>query len=225
MNLRLPRTAVLLDPHPIWLGAVEGIVATLGVEVVAKATEPDAALGVIAEKRPDLFITEIEIDGNGRDGPAIVRAALDRAPGVKVVVLSAVHALESIHEALGSGAAAYVVKTAYGDDLKAAIRQAFERSVYLARGGIMELIGPRPSRESEKLTGREQEILRLVAEGRSNADLARQLWLSEQTIKVHLSNIYRKLGVANRTEASRWAQLNGLLAEPETSPTAYAVAK
>jgi DNA-binding CsgD family transcriptional regulator len=61
------------------------------------------------------------------------------------------------------------------------------------------------------LTRREREILQLVAEGHSNAQLARMLWVTEQTVKFHLSNIYRKLDVANRTEASRWAQLNGLL--------------
>jgi DNA-binding CsgD family transcriptional regulator len=61
------------------------------------------------------------------------------------------------------------------------------------------------------LTRRELEILRLMSEGLSNAELARMLWVTEQTVKFHLSNIYRKLGVANRTEASRWAQLNGLL--------------
>ena len=63
----------------------------------------------------------------------------------------------------------------------------------------------------ETLTKREREILQLVAEGHSNSQLARMLWVTEQTVKFHLSNIYRKLDVANRTEASRWAQLHGLL--------------
>jgi DNA-binding CsgD family transcriptional regulator len=69
------------------------------------------------------------------------------------------------------------------------------------------------------LTRRELEILRLVAEGHSNAELARTLWVTEQTIKFHLSNIYRKLEVANRTEASRWAQLHGVLEQPDAEPT------
>jgi DNA-binding CsgD family transcriptional regulator len=72
--------------------------------------------------------------------------------------------------------------------------------------------------EHPDLTRRELEILRLVAEGLSNAELAKMLWVTEQTVKFHLSNIYRKLNVSNRTEASRWAQLNGLLpAEPMRS--------
>jgi DNA-binding CsgD family transcriptional regulator len=72
---------------------------------------------------------------------------------------------------------------------------------------------------SPGLTRRELEILRLVAEGHSNAQLARMLWVTEQTVKFHLSNIYRKLDVANRTEASRWAQVHGLLdVKPELAP-------
>ena len=70
------------------------------------------------------------------------------------------------------------------------------------------------------LTKRELEILQLVAEGHSNSQLARMLWVTEQTVKFHLSNIYRKLDVGNRTEASRWAQLNGLLANPREEEAA-----
>ena len=125
---------------------------------------------------------------------------------------------EAIRAALGVGAVAYVVKTAQPEDLASAIRQAFEHSVYLPGGFALEMISappPRPadarSANGEELTPRECEILRLVARGRSNAQVAKKLWVTEQTVKVHLSNVYRKLGVSNRTEASRWAQLNGLL--------------
>jgi DNA-binding CsgD family transcriptional regulator len=68
-----------------------------------------------------------------------------------------------------------------------------------------------PKQPAADLTRRELEILKLVAEGHSNSQLARMLWVTEQTVKFHLSNIYRKLDVANRTEASRWAQVHGLL--------------
>jgi DNA-binding CsgD family transcriptional regulator len=68
-----------------------------------------------------------------------------------------------------------------------------------------------PAADTRGLTRRELEILRLVAEGHSNAELAKMLWVTEQTVKFHLSNIYRKLDVSNRTEASRWAQIQGLL--------------
>ena len=71
-----------------------------------------------------------------------------------------------------------------------------------------------------RLTPREREILQLVAEGHSNAKLAKMLWVTEQTVKFHLSNVYRKLNVSNRTEAARWAQLNGLLPPPNGQASA-----
>jgi DNA-binding CsgD family transcriptional regulator len=86
---------------------------------------------------------------------------------------------------------------------------------------------PQPSSSADDSPGlprRELEILRLVAEGHSNAQLARMLWVTEQTIKFHLSNIYRKLDVANRTEASRWAQVHGLLEARQAATLAPALA-
>ena len=102
------------------------------------------------------------------------------------------------------------------EDLAYAMRQAFEHSVFVAASPSGAApCGPHRSRgDARAVTRREAEILRLVAEGHSNADVARMLWIAEQTVKFHLSNIYRKLNVSNRTEASRWAQLHGLLGEP-----------
>ena len=80
------------------------------------------------------------------------------------------------------------------------------------RGNAYGSAGRSEAEKEARLTRRESEILRLVAEGKPNQGIARDLWITEQTVKYHVSNIYRKLGVANRTEASRWAQLHGLLA-------------
>jgi DNA-binding NarL/FixJ family response regulator len=132
-----------------------------------------------------------------------------------------------IDSALAAGAAAYVVKTAHPEDLASAIRQAFSHSVYLAgRPAVAPIPVPEPAPvdDSPGLTRRELEILRLVAEGHSNAQLARMLWVTEQTVKFHLSNIYRKLDVANRTEASRWAQVHGLLDARQTTTLSPALA-
>ena len=90
-------------------------------------------------------------------------------------------------------------------------------SIYLAGTRLTPAPPVAQLDDSPGLTRRELEILQLVAEGHSNAELARMLWVTEQTVKFHLSNIYRKLDVANRTEASRWAQLRGLLATPAAS--------
>jgi DNA-binding NarL/FixJ family response regulator len=206
------RRAVLLDSHPLWLDAVEQVATRLDVSVVGKATDPDHALSLIVEQRPDVLVTGLLMPAGAIDGITLIRRACEALPQVKVVVLSAYEDREHVDAAFAAGAVAYVVKTAHPDDLASAIRQAFQHSVYLAPSQVTApaLAAPVPA-DDFGLTRRELEILQLVAEGHSNAALARMLWVTEQTVKFHLSNIYRKLDVANRTEASRWAQTRGLL--------------
>jgi DNA-binding NarL/FixJ family response regulator len=207
------RTAILLDPHPLWLDAVERVLESVGVEVSGKATRLDLALELISEHNPDLLVGELIDSQSGLKAPETIRSVRERAPGVQVIALSSVSDPEQIDHALSVGAVAYVIKTAQSEDLASAVRYAFERSVFFpSRQSAVKGETPRPpSEEAGSLTRREVEILRLVAEGHTNAQLARLLWVTEQTVKFHLSNIYRKLDVANRTEASRWAQLHGLL--------------
>ena len=116
-----------------------------------------------------------------------------------------------IDAAFDRGASAYVLKTSEPDVIATAIRQAFEPSLYLARPKergrpptTVELIAP-------KLTRRELEILKLVSEGRSNRQVAELLWVTDQTVKFHLANVYRKLGVRSRFDAARWALEHGVL--------------
>jgi DNA-binding NarL/FixJ family response regulator len=205
------RTAVLVDQHPLWLDTVAQVVGRMGVEVVAKATSSASALALVEELRPDLLITGIKMDESEMDGISLVRHARERVGSLRPIVLSMYDDAQHIDAAFGAGAVAYVLKTAHPDDLTSAIRQAFEHSIYL-NGGVRPTPATTTSAlDAPGLTRRELEILQLVAEGHSNAELARMLWVTEQTVKFHLSNIYRKLNVANRTEASRWAQLRGLL--------------
>jgi DNA-binding NarL/FixJ family response regulator len=208
------RTAVIVDPQPLWLEAVQHVLARIGVEVVGKATSPAEGLALVERTKPDILVTEVDSDSSDARGTTYLRGAVSAAQSLRVVVLSRHTSPEYIDAALEAGAVAYVIKTAHPDDLASAIRQAFDHSIFLARSRRGPIAAPAPPPEATHdhgLTTREVEILRLVAEGHSNAELARLLWVTEQTIKFHLSNIYRKLHVANRTEASRWAQLNGLL--------------
>jgi DNA-binding NarL/FixJ family response regulator len=198
---------------------VEGV----GVEVVGKTTDRDDAVALIEQHRPDLFIAGIDVMSS--DELECVRRATAVHPGVRAVVLSDRTDREAVNAAFTAGARVYCVKTAEQGDVAAAIRQALEQSIYLAASGGPELASrpaSTPAAGAHDLTRREIEILRLVAEGHSNSQLAALLWVSEQTVKFHLSNIYRKLDVANRTEASRWAQINGLLSAERTldAPTA-----
>ena len=210
----------------MWLDAVQDILTRVNVAVVGKATAPELALALIDEHKPDLFIIEIDTQGDEVDGITCMRIASESQPSLRMLVLSGLDDPVRIEAAFAAGAAAYVIKTAHSEDVGAAVRQAFEPSVYLAsgpRGTRAPLVEERNSGSrngssesgSKGLTRRELEILQLVSEGYSNAELARILWVAEQTVKFHLSNIYRKLAVANRTEASRWAQLHNIL--PRTS--------
>ncbi len=210
----LKRFAVLLDRQPLWLEAVERVLGRTDVAVVGKATSPVLALELVEKHQPDVVISGIEMDAGEMNGIDFLRKARERVPHVRGIVLSAHTEPVWIDRALEAGAAAYVIKSAHPDDLASAIRQAFEHSVYFAGARPLAASTTTPlSDELAELTHREREVLRLVAEGHSNAKLAKMLWVTEQTVKFHLSNVYRKLNVANRTEAAWWAQRNGLLGD------------
>jgi DNA-binding NarL/FixJ family response regulator len=224
--------AVLLDPHPIWLDAVQLVLDRVGVEVVGKTTSGAEAVKQVEQHRPDLLTVETDSLPGEPDGLDVVRQGCTAVPDLRPIVLSVHQDAAHIDAALAAGAVAYVVKTALPEDVASAVRQAFEHSVFIPSGEPSPA-APTNSARNERpagLTRRELEILKLVAEGHSNAAVARMLWVTEQTVKFHLSNIYRKLDVSNRTEAGRWAQVNGLLvadvasyAPPETPGRAPAV--
>jgi DNA-binding NarL/FixJ family response regulator len=215
MTLSLERrTAILVDQHPLWMDTVEQVVRRAGVEVLAKITSAAVAHERLEELRPDLLVTGIKMSDGEIDGLTLLRLATERDPAMKAIVLSMYDDAGHIDAAFEAGAHAYVLKTAHPDDLTSAVRQAFQHSIFFAGSRRTPAAAPAPLDEAPGLTRRELEILQLVAEGHSNAQLARMLWVTEQTVKFHLSNIYRKLDVANRTEASRWAQLHGLLSTP-----------
>jgi DNA-binding NarL/FixJ family response regulator len=199
---------VILDPHPIWRDAVEAVLSRVGALVVVKTSSGREALAAVEDRAPGLLTLELETPPGEPNGYDVLRRAKEIRPELRAIVLSARHDTATIDAALAAGADAYVVKTARPEDVALAVRQTVGQPV------LGSPSGSQPSRGRERpgsLTRREVEILRLVAEGHSNSQLARMLWVTEQTIKFHLSNVYKKLGVANRTEASRWAQLNGLL--------------
>ena len=195
------RTAVLVDRYPLWLEALEQVVARAGIAVAGSASDPLEALELVGRHQPDLLVGEVHGLDSRLDGPAFVSAARTGSQNLRVVVVSGSEDAEDMRLARDAGVSAYVFKTARPGELVDAIRRVFDPASAVAADG----------NSAVGLTKRELEILRLVAEGYSNARLARMLWVTEQTVKFHLSNIYRKLDVANRTEASRWAQVHNLL--------------
>lgn len=197
-------SAVLLDVQHVWLDALASIVEAAGIRVVGKATSADEALALIEETNPSLLVSELRLPAE-ISGAELVREAIKRRPDLRAVILSGDDDTASIAEALFSGADVFVSKRSYAADITVAIKQVFYRSFFLAPRARGENGQRERAERLPSLTRREGEILALVAEGHSNSKMARLLWLSEQTVKFHLSNIYRKLDVANRTAAARWA--------------------
>ena len=219
------RRAVVVDRFPLWIDAISAALSGLGVEVVEKATAWSDALHAVEVHKPELLITAIDFGEGAHNAFDAIGTALERHSEMKVIAMSADAEPETIDAALAGGASAVVMKSAHPDDLVAAVRQTFTHSVYYAHDRSGRQLrsahngNGRAGAGSEgydplgHLTRREIEILRLLTEGRSNAELAKQLWVTEQTVKFHLSNIYRKLAVKNRTQATIWAQAHGLAAE------------
>jgi two-component system, NarL family, response regulator LiaR len=198
---------VLVDHHPLMLA---GIRATLedaaGFEVVGEATHTEDVLPLVARTLPEVVLLDIQMGGS--DGLEMLERIRSQRPDIRVIALSAVDALDQIQVALARGAAGYIVKTINPSDLAPAIRQTVEETVY-------HVVGTREGSElaiapAGGLTDRELTIVKAVARGLSNQAIARELWVTEQTVKFHLTNIYRKLNIANRTEAARWAYQHGL---------------
>jgi DNA-binding NarL/FixJ family response regulator len=174
----------------------------------------------------------VVLDGDSAE-PADLVADIERlvraGDDVRVIVLLADNDHALIGVLLDAGTTSCVSKSVYPSDLGAVIRQAargtvFHRPKTLVSGPAATTTGRRERGAADPvLTRRELEILRLARDGIANKEIARDLWITEQTVKFHLSNIYRKLGVANRTEASHYAMVHRLLEEPERGPAAPAV--
>ena len=171
---------------------------------------------MVEAHQPDVIVTDYGLATS--NGTNLLQEARATSPRSRCVVLSEKSVDSERDAAFAAGARAYCAKLAEPDDLAAAIRQLFTPSIYFADsqpGASKPAPVPghaeRLNDDKAALTKRETEILRLTAEGHSNSELAKMLWVTEQTVKFHLSNIYRKLDVSNRTEASRWALMHGLL--------------
>jgi len=216
------RTAVIVDEHPLWLDAIEQLLDQLYVNVVGRAAGRREAVELLEQNPPDMLIADLAaISDDATDSATDTCTALVRArelnPDMKCIVLADTADPAVLGRVFRSGARAVCAKRTEPDDLATAIRQSFNNSIQFAPpprvATAAETAAAAVRVASSTLTKREIEILRLTADGHSNSQLAKMLWVTEQTVKFHLSNTYRKLGVANRTEASRWAQLNGIVSE------------
>lgn len=206
------RSAVIFHRYPLVLCAVETLLQKAGLTVAGTATTPEHAIELVSARKPDLFVAALSTPPGSIDGVELLKRVRDVRPAVKTIAVADETGEHRVEEVFAAGASAFVGKTAGHSDLAFAVRQTYEPSVHLAlaRGN-----GSRPAEQADAplLTERESGILALVAEGYSNIELAGMLGLAQQTVKYHLSHVYRKLNVSNRTQATRQAQLLGLLPE------------
>jgi DNA-binding NarL/FixJ family response regulator len=174
-----------------------------GIELVADVSEGRKALPLVGRLRPDVVLRDVSIPD--MDGLSILDRLRAQHPAVTVVMFSGTDDPDVIRDTLRRGASAYVLKTIDPAELPDAIRRAVE-------GRGPEVVGRIEDATpiGHGLTAKERQVLQQVALGRSNAEIGRELWLSQQTVKFHLTNVYRKLGVTNRTEAARFALRHSL---------------
>ena len=196
---------LIADDHQLVIRGVRDALADVDdMEVVAEASTGPQALSLVARTRPDVVLMDVRLPG--LDGMTCLERIGRDHPNVKVLMCSASTEPSQIAAAFRMGAIAYIAKSVNPVDLPSAIRQACDKTVYHAFGlEAAEQTNPLD------LTEREQTILSAVADGLSNKAIGGQLWVTEQTVKFHLGNVYRKLGVSNRTAAVQIAREHGLV--------------
>ena len=202
---------LIADDHALMRDGVRLVLDDAdGISVVGEARTGTDVVPMVMRTNPDVVLLDLRMPG--MDGFAVLDALKKQHPHVKVVVFSALEGRDDIESALVRGAAGYVVKTVNPADLASAIRQAIDGAVYHPFG----VTGPSPEVVAKQsgLSEKEIGVLRELARGRSNKEIAGALFISEQTVKFHLRNIYRKLGITSRTEALRYAYENKLAEAP-----------
>jgi DNA-binding NarL/FixJ family response regulator len=204
---------LLADDHPLVLqGLRRTFESSDDIDVVGEAHCGAEVLALIERRRPELLLLDLHMPGI--DGLACLAQIRERWPEIKVVILSACDERATIDAALHAGASAYIVKSVSPVDIPSVLRQAATGAVYHAPSSRPTTnTNTQPDdHDSPLLTERETTILAAVAEGLTTKAISKQLWVSEHTVKFHLTNIYRKLGVNNRSGAVRYALENHLAA-------------
>ena len=207
-----PITVLIADDHPLVIGGIRrALEGHDDIEVVGEAHSGPEVLAMVERRRPRLVLLDLNMPGV--DGLGCIEQIAAAWPEVKMVVLSACDERLVINGALAAGASAYVVKSVMTMDLASVLRQASSGAVFHAATSQPQTGGAAPDPEPQTgLTAREHAILEAVASGLTTAAISKQLWVSEHTVKFHLTNIYRKLGVPNRAGAIRYALAHQLVA-------------
>lgn len=207
-SVALRTRVVIADDLPLMLAGIRRTLErTDDIAVIGEATSGDGMLALVHRRRPDVVIVDLHLStATGNDLLSRLRR---QAPEVKVVVLARAEDRAGAEVALRAGASAYLSESVDPAELPRVLREVVAGQIVSAPGRGAGSRSDRPS--AAPLTERERTILAAVTSGATTAAISRELWVSEHTIKFHLTNIYRKLGVSNRAGAVRFALEHGLV--------------
>ncbi len=211
---RDPIRVVVADDHPIVRAGIVGLLESEpGIEVVGEAVDGAEAAALAAELRPDLVLMDLRMPG--LDGAAATARIVAAGDGTRVLVLTTYETDDHILAAIEAGASGYLLKAAPQEEILAGIRAVAAGETVLAPSIATKLVlrvrADAASAPPPSLSPRELDVLRLVAEGRSNPEIARALVIGEATVKTHLVHVFEKLEVGDRTRAVTRAMELGLL--------------
>jgi DNA-binding NarL/FixJ family response regulator len=202
--------ALIVDDHQLMLDAVRlALSGRDDVEIVGEASGGTQVLPKIAATNPDVVLLDVHMPG--MDGLQCLDLIQTRHPDVIVIMLSGADDPQVVEAALRRGASSFIMKQIDPRDLASAIRQSVDGTVVQAIGATQTTVN---AADDLGLTEKEVSVLEAVARGLSNKQIAREAWVSEQTVKFHLKNIFRKLDVTSRTEAVHYALRNGIVQNP-----------
>ncbi len=201
---------LIADDHPVVRAGIQGmLVSQPDFEVVGEATSGEEAVALVVQVRPDIVLMDLRMAG--LDGVTATARIKQQRPETSILVLTTYESNRDILQAIEAGATGYLLKDTPREQLVQAIRNVAEGKSALAPAVAARLFEHMHTPAEDVPSSRELEILALVAEGASNKEAARQLHISEATVKTHLIHLFRKLGVADRTAAVTKAQERGLL--------------
>lgn len=199
---------LIVDDHAVVRRGLEQLIESAAdLECVGAAADGDEAVRLAEEHEPDVVLMDLSMPV--LDGIAATRRIVAAQPGVHVVVLTSFDDQRRILDALGAGATGYLLKDAEPDEVLTAIRTAVGGGSPLDPRAARVLVDARREQAPARaLSPREEEVLRLLATGLANKQIARRLGITERTVKAHLTSVFHQLGVTDRTQAALWAREN-----------------
>lgn len=204
---------VIAEDHEMVRAGLEELLGNADdIQVVGTAGDGERAVELVNETEPDVVLCDLSMPR--MDGPTAMRRMLAARPETRVVVLTAFSERTRVLGAIDAGAVGYLLKDAPPDELFGAVRAAARGEAPLAPKAAEALLTERAAQRTVDLSEREREVLVALAEGLPNKLIARRLEISEKTVKAHLTRIYERIGVTDRTQAVLWAQRNGMVEQP-----------